>query len=126
MSRNTEVSDFLLACLGGLGVAWGSVSSVVFWDACLNTSCKKKLMDDYDSAGAETMVFRQLITIQKRDFFETHRTQLVHYAYQVPGSEDRLILKHCVTKHRPGLEVPPLAGSFIVKVLPGFPLIGHP
>jgi hypothetical protein len=127
MSSNIEESDLFLF-LVGLGVLWGTVSSVAFWDACLNTSCKKKLMDDYDIAGVETMatVFRQLITIHERNCIESHRMQLVHYAYHVPGSEDRLVVKHYVKNHCAGLEVPPLAGSFIVKVLPGFPLSGLP
>jgi hypothetical protein len=114
-NSNIDNSNFMYV---GFGVLWGSVSSLAFWDALLNTSCKKKLLDYYDSAGVETMAktIRQHVTIHKTN----------HYAYPVPGSEDQLIVKHYVKTHRAGLEVPTPDESFIVKVLPGFPLSGLP
>jgi hypothetical protein len=125
MSSNDDVAFTIVFSI--VVVLWAFVPSVLFWDACLNTSGKKNLMDDYDSAGVETMamVIRQQVTIHTRNCAETHRTQRVHYAYQVPGSEDRLIFKQYEKKHCAGLEVLPPVG-LIVKVLPGFPLSGLP
>jgi hypothetical protein len=124
MASDVEASDFFLATLG---IIWGSVASVVFWDTCLNMNHKLELMNHYDSSGVDTMamVLRQQITIHRTNFVETHRTQTVTYAYMVPGSESRVIVKDYV-KNQPRGFVTPTAGLFAVKVLPGFPLSGRP
>eukprot|EP00978_Attheya_sp_CCMP212_P043807 scaffold292224_cov57-Attheya_sp.AAC.1 len=116
------------------GIVIGLLCSIIGSDAVLNFPRKKRLLDEYASVGVDYPAFVTCHKVTRRltNCIETSRDHEIKYAYNidllVPGSgsgssqlvvhtEFRTTFPYCPYDYEP-------AASFLVTVLPGFPMSG--